>query len=309
MRAVLLALVLLLAGCMGGAAKQEPPRERRAWLDAQGSLLDAAPGQGAVRAGSFYLKWAQGADYPTWRTAPFARDVLVTNLSVDVALRATGPITTSYRFPDLMAYGGSGDAWVAFNRTNLGALLAPGETRRATLDLALPGGGLWVPAGEPLGVKLVPVMTQGDANDIEFLVGPDGSALRWSEADAPFVVHAPTARDTTSGATTGSAYAGDAAPSTTFSRVAIELPTHPAWLVAWMNVTSDQGVPDVDLFLEDAQGNQLAGSGTPTPREMLRLGPESLPADGKAVLVVASYGSAHATYDLAWVTGPASPVV
>lgn len=305
MRRVLV-LVILLAGCASPAAlpAQGP---HHAFLDGQGRLVADAPDAGSVRAGSFFASWASGTDYPTWRTEPFAADALVTNLTVEAVFRATAPVTTSARFPDLMAYGGSGDAWDAFNSTAVAPALQPGETHRVTIRMVPPTGGLWVPAGERLGVKLVPVMTQGQPNDIEFLVGANGSTLQWDESPAGFSTRPAAAPTQANGEATGSAYAGAAAPATTFQRFPVPL-HHPAYLVAWMNVSAAQGVPDVDLFLEDAQGKQIAGSGTPTPREMLRLAPDNLPAEGDVTLVVASYGSAHATFTLTWVVGEAPSV-
>lgn len=303
-RAALL-LVLALAGCIA-ATPPPAPAEAHAFLAADGKLAPAPAPEGKVAAGSFFASWAQGSDYATWTSAPFPRDVLVENLTAHVKLRATGPVTTSARFPDLMAYAGSGGAWMGYGNATLGPALAPNEEKVVDIAIGVPAGGLWIPAGESLGLKLVPVMTQSSANDLEFLVGGEtGSALRWVERAAPHRAGPPSQGNVENGETTGSAYAGSAAPASTFQRFDVTLRERPGWLVAWMNVTDAQGIPDVDLFVEDAQGKTVGFSGTPTPHETVRFAPENLPADGRVTLVVASYGSAHATFNLAWKAGPA----
>jgi hypothetical protein len=223
-------------------------------------------------------------------------------LSVELLVDVTGPVVQSPRFPDLMAYGGAGGAWMGFNSTSEVTVLVPGQTFRWKADLVLPEGGLWLPRGERLGLKVVPVMLQSDAADVVFLVGQeDGSQASWTEAPG---VDVPTAQGPGAlGEVAGSAYAGDAAPTTTSHVTKVALEGSPRAFLVWMNVTEAQGVPDVDLAVRDPAGNEVASSGTPTPREFVRLGPDNLRGHGEYEVVVTSYGSARATFSLEWAAG------
>src|SRR5438552_431402 len=104
------------------------------------------------------------------------------------------------------------------------------------------------------------------------------------------------------GDVTGSAYAGDAAPPTVRFAAPVHLNATPRALLAWMNATDHEGIPDVDLELRAPNGTVLAFSGTPTPREMIRLGPENLAnvTAGDLSIAAISYGSARAHVTIEW---------
>lgn len=300
MRWVALAVVLLLPGCMvrapDGPGDTEPAGDRAAWLTESMAFSPRAPDGGAVRTGGFFESWASGDDYPTWRSDPMGEDVVVENLTVTLVLRAAnGPVVESYRFPDIMVYGGGGESWIGFASTSDETVFLPTDgAKTLVFELAPPEGGLWVPAGESLGVKVVPVMLQqDDVADLEVLLGAEASRVEWSQhplASAP----RPDAIERTEGEVVGSAYSPVAAP-TTSARVPVNVPAGAA-LVAWMNTTDHQGIPDIDFSLEPRGGGEaIAFSGTPTPREHLKLHPGNVPP-GDYDLVVTSYGSARATF-------------
>ncbi|HEX2021561.1 MAG TPA: hypothetical protein VHH36_02550, partial [Candidatus Thermoplasmatota archaeon] len=205
----------------------------------------------------------------------------------------------------VMVYGGAGDAWEAFGSVrDLDSVLVPGRVYEMDVPLAPPAGGLPVPAGARLGLMVVPVMHQNDAADLEVLVGgATGSRAAWTEAPlAPG--SASWTRGSAAGEVVGSAYAGDAAPESTSRTTRVAVPPRAGGLLAWMNVTAHEGIPDVDLQVVAPDGTVVAASGTPTPREMVRLSAENLdPAGGEYALVVTSYGSARASYSLEWAIG------
>lgn len=309
-RALAFLLAAVLAGCLevpnGDPSRDDGAPDRRTmFLAADMTLAEDAPAECAVKLGGFYRKWAAGDDYATWAAPAGARDVLVESLFVTLRLRATGPVVESVRFPDVMVYAGplaqdGVGSFMGYGETRDETLLVPGQVLEHEFEIALPPGGLWVPADERLAVKVVPVMLQEDAADIEVLVGPAGSAATWIEralGGAP----RPDATGTDGGELVGSAYAGGAAPDSTSRRTPVTIADGAA-LVVWMNVTAHDGIPDVDLSLEDADGAVLAFSGTPTPRESLKLAPANL-RPGEYALVVTSYGSARASYEIAWATG------
>lgn len=298
----------LLAGCL--VPTPDSPQvgvttARAAWFTADLALADDAPADvKGVRAGSFFDKWRTGADYPTWRAAPATADVAIENVTVNVTIRATGPVLETARFPDLMVYAGSGDAWMTINTTQTPSVLVPGQQYRYTLAIPSPRGGMWVPAGEPFGLKVVPVMHQNDAADIEIVVGGDqGSWASWTERVVPPLAPLAPTNGKDQGELAGSEYAGQAAPASARHRTAILSNATPTLLVAWMNTTENQGVPDLDLELVSPGGESLVFAGTPTPREMLRLREFNLEESGTYTLVTHNYGSARATFVVEWAIG------
>lgn len=297
-----LALALAAAGCIEVPASTtdgDPEGPRVGWLTTGFALVENAPAPGAVETGGFFGSWASGSDYPTWLADPVAEDMLVETLSIRLVVTSTGPVLETARFPDIMVYGGGGDSWLGYNSTQTPSVLVPGEVHAFEFPLDLPEGGLWVPAGESVGVKVVPVMFQEDGNDVQVLVGPDGSRVEWTQralGSAP----RPPGFTTTTGELQGSAYAGEAAPESTSHRTPVELGPGTQALVAWMNVTAHQGIPDVDLALEAPDGSVVAFSGTPTPRESILLAAPALTKTGTYQLVVTSYGSANAAFSLTW---------
>jgi hypothetical protein len=299
----LLLLLALLAGCVQTVAPAARVEEH-AFL-ASDMTLAAAPEatEHAVPAGSFFAAWAQGQDYPTWREAPTGAGRLVENASLHLRVRATGPVARTFRFPDILAYGGSGEAWMGLGNATTPPVLTPGTTYVFDVDLALPKGGLWVPADQTLGVKVVPVMHQNDAADVDIIMGGDDpSALRWRASPAVASV-ATTLDGHVTGDVEGSAYAGAATPPTAQKLATLRVPPD-GTLLAWMNVTDAQGIPDVDLGVVAPDGSTLAYSGTPTGREMVRLGPANLHGVASDLaLQVTDYGSARATYTLEWRAG------
>ena len=304
-----LLVLVLLAGCLGAPGPVPPGVDggegasRVAWLTSgMGFAARPEESRAAVRAGSFYADWAQGTDYPTWEGEPMAAPTRVLDLSVELLVDVSGPVVQSPRFPDIMVYGGAGGAWMGFNSTNELTALVPGQLYRWKADLVLPEGGLWLPAGERLGVKVVPVMLQSDAADVLVLVGQeDGSRVSWTEARG---VEVPTAKgEGAQGEVVGSAYAGQAAPPTTSHVTKVSLEGAPRAFLVWMNVTGSQGVPDIDLAVRGPDGADVTSSGTPTPKEFIRLGPDNLRGPGEYEVVVTSYGSARATFTLEWATG------
>lgn len=308
----LLACAMLLAGCLStpsdGEAEDGAPTGRDAdqamWLTG-GMGFAAAPEEerAAVRFGSFYAAWAAGDDYPTWESDPFPNSTRVTRLSIRLLVDATGPVLESPRFPDLMAYGGAGGSWIGFASTNNLTHMVPGQPYAWETDLALPEGGLWIPAGERLGLKIVPVMMQNDAADVVVLVGgEDGSAISWTQEAGPSLT-ATLEAGSAEGQTTGSAYAGSAAPASTRHETPVTLDANAQALLVWMNTTQARGVPDIDLAIVGPDGEEIASSGTPTPREFIRLGPQNLRGGGEYRIVTTSYGSAQASFTVEWLAG------
>lgn len=307
---VALGLLVLAAGCLApGASTDDEPA---AWAGARASFLHsamtlAAAPEGnvsAVRTGGFFEAWAAGEDYPTWVADPLPGHARVTSATVTLYVQASGPVVESARFPDIMVYGGAGDAWMGFgSRTDLNAIL-PGDVLELDVELAMPEGGLWLAPDVGFGLKVVPVMLQqDDTADVEILLGGDTpSSVAWTVEP----IDVPDARPesgSSTGEVMGTIYAGPAAPPTTSDRIPLAVPADAVWILAWMNTTDNVGIPDIDLGIEAPDGTPIATSGTPTPREAIRVAGANLPAAGEYQLVVTTAGSPKATVQVEWLIG------
>jgi hypothetical protein len=306
-RAALSILAILLAGCVeppGLSPALAPSLPPQLFLSSL-MTLDARPDgeAAAVRAAPFFQAWQAGTDYPTWVADPPASDMRVTSLDVTLFVRATGPVAQSGRFPDIMVYAGNGPSWIGFGSRSDYDAFVPGRTYEIAVPVALPAGGLWISPDAPLGIKVVPVMMQQDQADIEILVGGPEASRVDATAQPLAVARGAQTRGSGEGEVTGTIYAGAAAPATTSARVPIRIPANATYVLAWMNTTSNQGVPDLDLGIEAPNGTALATSGTPTPREALRLSAANLVGEGDYRLVVTTAGSPHATWRVEWTIG------
>lgn len=306
-----LVLLALASGCvapLGPAADDEPAtgtEDRLSFFHSAMTLVDAPePNESVVRTGGFYESWAEGTDYPTWAADALGRHALVTAATVDLALRVTGPVVGSANFPDLMVYGGSGDAWMGFGSlTDYANAMTPGTIYQAQIELAMPPGGLWLAPDQGFGLKVVPVMyQQDDSADVEILLGgEEGSRVAWTIA--PFdLAHSETTRDERAGEVVGTIYS-PVQPPTTSQSTPVSLGDDVKFLLAWMNTTSNVGVPDIDLGLVHPDGSPVTTSGTPTPREAIRVAGPNIGPRGEYQLVVTTAGSPRAEYKLEWVVG------
>ena len=309
--AIVLVVTLALSGCFsfGGDAEDAgqvfPAGPRTSFFHSAMTLSDAPEANASVvRTGAFFQKWAAGDDYPTWVGDALGQDAIVTAATVKLFLQVTGPVVESARFPDIMVYAGSGDAWMGYGeRRDLNAF-EPGQLYELDVEIALPEGGLWLPAAEGFGLKVVPVMLQQDERaDVEILIGEDrASQVQWTVERLALPPSQPVFGNE-QGEVVGTIYAGPAAPPTTSASVRVEVPPGAAYLVAWMNTTESIGVPDIDLGVVGPGGEAIATSGTPTPREAIRIAGPNMPGSGDYSLVVTTAGSPRASFRLEWIVG------
>lgn len=308
MRRLAVLAMVVMAGCLspvapGGETTAPWASERDVYLRSTMTLADAPEDEArSVAMRPFFQAWAAGDDYPTWLLDPTGRDALVTSLHVTLFLRVTGPVLTSARFPDVMVYAGSDDAWMGYGELRAMSAFTPGEVYEIGFEIALPRGGLWLAPDGRLGLKVVPVMTQQEQANVEVLLGPEtpsGARLRIEPLE---VARGSEVSGDGGGQVVGTMYAQQAAPPTTRHATPIDLPPGASYLVAWMNTTESVGVPDLDLSLVDADGKDVAGSGTPTPREAIRV-PAAALAGEDASLVVTTAGAPRATFRLEWRIG------
>lgn len=309
-RLLALALLAFSAGCLSwGDDDAWPSAEvigpRTSFLHSAMTLAPEAETNGSVvRTGAFFQAWAAGDDYPTWVADPMRIDALVTAATVTLFVQVTGPVVESVRFPDIMVYGGSGDAWMGYGeRRDLNAL-QPDQIYEIEVEIGFPEGGMWIPAAEGFGLKVVPVMLQQDERaDVLILLGGErASSVAWTVEPLDVPASRPV-RGSAEGEVVGTIYAGPAAPPTTSAGTPLEVSEGAAYIAAWMNTTGNVGVPDIDLTIVGPRGEAIASSGTPTPREAIRIAGPNLQGGGDYQLVVTTAGSPRATFKLEWIVG------
>lgn len=301
-------LLFLVGGCLSRGG-DEPSGSvlgsRTSFFHSAMTLADVAEAnESVVRTGAFFQAWAAGEDYPTWVADALDRDALVTAATATIYVQVTGPVVESVRFPDIMVYAGSGDAWMGYgDRRDLSAF-QPGQIYEVEVEIAFPEGGMWIPAAEGFGIKVVPVMLQQDERaDVQILLGGErGSRVAWTVAPLDVPASTPV-RGSDAGEVIGTVYAGPAAPPTTSASFPFEVPDGAAYVVAWMNTTENVGVPDIDLSIAAPGGDVIATSGTPTPREAVRIAGPNLPSGGDYSLIVTTAGSPRASFKLEWIVG------
>lgn len=315
MRAVLF-LAVLLAGCAATPAPAPPPAPASGpvtfWLTGDG-FSAAAPGEGdpvRVPSGNFFDAWANGEGLPTWRGEALAPGATFLATAVRVVAWAESPSGAAQggRFPSYIAYvGNEGFLQGQASLPPLG-VVPPGDRRELTFDLALPLGGLVLRGDEPLELLLTPVQSNDDrAQSIEFLVGSAATPSRIELEGAAVVLpgavegesHEQDGRHT--GTLSGSAYAPtgpvEGVSAATFP---FEVPEGAREVVVTMTVTSNVGIPDVDLTVYAPDGEAAANSVTPYGVEAVRLLAPNLGAGGPGTwnAEVVDYGSATADFEL-----------
>jgi len=320
---VLLAVALLTAGCLSSApqtgsgadtdaAEQAPLGEDEATFYLTGDeelTTQEASGEAArVAAGNFYTTWAQGEEQPTWTGSPLATGLhadaveLTFFYTAETATATTGP--QDQGFPEFVVYFGTEQAPMAWASVEGPDTVQEGEVVEVTADLAVPEGGLVLPAGVEPVVKLAPVQGQGSAEDtrIEFLVnGTDHPARAELSAEGTTVEETqPISVVDETGTLAGSAYALGADEQTTADAYEIEIDETDAGLTASLQRLQGAGIADIDLELLDPEGEVAARSVTPEADEGLALHEANVDAIGEGTwtLRVVNYGNAAVEYEL-----------
>jgi hypothetical protein len=135
---ITIAVVLMFSGCVGSSTSATSKISPTEFFLSALMTLDGSPGDEtmAVRAAPFFQAWKAGEDYPTWVADPLHSDITITTLNVTLYLRADGPVVQSARFPDIMVYAGSGDAWMGYGERRDVDALVPGQTYRIEIPIA-----------------------------------------------------------------------------------------------------------------------------------------------------------------------------
>lgn len=312
----MLLVALVLAGCSAPAARPPAasgdvtPATATFWLTDVG-FTTAPPVDGEpvrVPSGNFFDAWARGEGLPTWRGAGPDATVLATAVRVVAWAESPEGAAQAGRFPSYIAYvGNEGFLQGQASLEPLGAV-QPGDRRELVFDLALPAGGLVLVAGEPLELLLTPVQSNDDrAQGIDFLVGSASTPSRVEIDATPVTLPAREdgeehARDEShTGTLAGSAYAPTGAVEGVSARTfPFEVDADALEVTVTMTVTSNVGIPDVDLIVYMPDGTAAADSVTPYGVEAVRLLAPNLDAGGRGTWTaqVVDYGSASADFEI-----------
>lgn len=304
------ALAVVLAGCAAPApapASDDPAVVATWWLTDTAFSRDAPPEGEPIRvpSGNFFDAWRRGEGLPTWRGPAPDATLLATAVRVVAWAEAPNGAAQGGRFPSYIAYvGNAGYLQAQASLPPLG-VVPPGDRRELVFDLALPAGGLVLRADEPLELLLTPVQSNDDrAQGIDFLVGSAATPSR-VEVEGTRLALPPTGddehRDSHTGRLAGSAYAPTGAvEGVSAATFPFDVPEGATEATVTMTVTSNVGIPDVDLTVYMPDGTAAANSVTPYGVEAVRLLAPNLAAGGSGTWTaeVVDYGSATAEFAL-----------
>lgn len=323
MRGRVLGLVVLVlaAGCTtvqqpGPQAPDgfvEDPDERVSrtlYLDGEMRLTDRSPTDATpdrVSMGSFYANWTTGDPQPTWTAPALGGAILVDHAQLtffytanETAVPTTGP--QGEGFPEFVVYVGTEQAPQAWASVEGPDVVREGEVVRVSAEMNLPTGGLVLEPGEEPIVKIAPVQGQGSQRgQVDLLANatetPSRVVLQGQPISLPRSQASPALDET--GTLSGTVYVtGPEGP--TADNHTLRVPAGSHGFVASLERVQGAGVADIDLHAIGPDGEVVAQSVTPEPREGLAMHPPNLDAAGTGTwtLRVVNVGNAAVEYRL-----------
>lgn len=324
-RALLVAGLIVLSGCLGSQTPEQPGNRTQPQVSVeedvqalptlfltQGMTLTRQAPEGdepnRIPMGNFYANWTMGSEQPTW-TGPTTRTAYrITSVHLtfwytsNQATATTGP--QDQGFPEFVVYFGTERAPMAWASLEGPDLVRSEDVVKASGKLALPAGGLVLPAGVRPIVKIAPVQAQGDrAGELVLLVNSTETASRAMLEGEPISLPPSTASEAfnTTGVLAGSAYVTGPQEGATSANHTVEVPAGSLGLTARLTRVQGAGVADIDLELIGPDGEVKARSVTPEDDEGLALYAPNVDAIGTGTwtLRVVNYGNAAVQYRLA----------
>ncbi len=282
--AVALLLSLSLAGCLGGSDEDSgapdddvmPGQHRShvAFLTGDMTLADDSPAPDAVPVGWSWQDWSNGRLAPAWRTEAFPADAVLTMVEAEITYRAESAVAmvapdNRPRFTVWFGAGGEDEvvAIVDHGFEDAPPVMAAGQESTVVFPLALPVGGLAIDAGQQLVLRVATYFPdhQG-APTMSVVVGP--SQLRWDEAGARHPDGDSAEATDFSGSLAGGRCVAPANPGdSAHDRHTFLVPADAVAVDVVLHRADGAGVgPDLDMFLQDADGELVtyaAGSASP----------------------------------------------
>jgi len=319
--AVLAALVVLTAGCVGTGEDTEPTQaqsveetsqaeNRTLYLDGDLGLTEREPSGEAetVPAGNFYTTWTRGEEQPPWTGEPPEDPLVVHNATLEFyyssesVTATTGP--QDQGFPEFVVYFGTEASPAAWASVEGPDVVTSDDVIEVTAELNLPSGGLYLSENAEPVVKLAPVQGQGSVENtrLEFLVNGQATPSRVTfEATPVDTIDAKRENVVDEvGTLAGSAYALGDQEDTTADTYDVEVTEATSGLDARLERLDGVGIADIDLHVLGPEGDVVAQSVTPEDDEGLTLRGANVDAIGTGTWTVRAinYGNAAVSYEL-----------
>jgi hypothetical protein len=195
--------------------------------------------------------------------------------TVDPFRNATDPTRTRH----FVFWIGSDGVFPTYETAWGPAALTPGTRYTATVDLPLPAGGWNIPAGERLQLLVAPLMVNTGSN-VHYLVEhgttPSRMELEATPWDAPQLGALDREETQHVLVANGGMFTGVGPASASTLHLPLRIHADDAYLRVHIQFVSNAaGKSDLDLWVEDAAGQEVASSTTPYQSETVRLwGPQ-----------------------------------
>ncbi len=154
MRWLALALAIMMSGCLAEVTEDPWEVPQTLYVTPLESLHSLEPATTDVPLDWDCNDYQQGNTPPTWHSAPMGGDVLVTKATLHVRYLALGDATQCFPRNEWTAWFGTQDAYGTHPQIDGPPFVRNGEIHDVEFELALPPGGLVVPEGEPLAVRI-----------------------------------------------------------------------------------------------------------------------------------------------------------
>lgn len=284
LRASLLVLTLLFAGCVGSAPEpvhNHMPMHGGAHehvynLHSNMTLSASAAEPGVMPIGWSYQDWIQGKAPPTWKSAPAMHAMLVSEVNVTITYRAAAPVISSQLRPQFTTwFGAVDDSGIPAIVDHMFApgpdVVMPGESHTALFSARLPAGGLVLPTGNSFVLQVATYYP--DATPTTWQVDLAKSSVTWTGGHVAEPPVAATPDSEFTGRLNGGRCVADANPmEIAMARHSIEVTPETVALTINLQRTGGAGAgADMDMNLVDANGTRVAYAGGSAVPEAIRL--------------------------------------
>ncbi len=278
-----LLLALLLSGCLGATeptvedmASEAPAALIGLNLTANQALLPAAE-PGRVPLGWSMAEYTRGTLPPVWLSAPMERDMLIQSGAVALSFAPNPASVSLLARPEFTAWFGVEDRFGTHLFFDGPSVMRADEVFTAAADLPLPPGGLVIPAGERVALRVASYMADGEQADVIDLVVGDSDAPSQLTLMMRPVELAPAAEVQIldeRGAFLGTR-CGVADPTNTATETyPLEVPVGALGVRVDLKRLGGTGAPDLDFLILDRQGEVVwGGEGSGGDEAALLLGP------------------------------------
>lgn len=279
MRIALLFVALALSGCLddGEPASTSPapgafvsePFDFHVGLQ-DDMTFSPIPWMGTVPLGWSYAEWLQGTEAPLWSDVLFEDDVVLSHVNVTLTYRPDAALISTMIRPQFTMWFGAGDSIIEHGFQPGPEVWTGDETVTFPVD-SMPLGGLVVEAGTPVTLRVATYYPDlGPLETANLVLDTSSMHLVGRTVD---LAHASTP-ETTVGSVElqgGRCVADLNQLDTAMGSGSFEVPADAVRVEVTLERLDGTGGPDLDFFIQDANGTTVAYAAGPSSPESLLL--------------------------------------